>query len=152
MNKEIVATIEKKLFRSETNKMLAGVAGGIAEYFDIDPALVRLLFVLATFFGGSGIPIYIILWIILPSAKGGTIASEATVKENFSEMKNKAKEMTNGMSSKSSTGRGRVIIATVLIGFGALTLLDNFKIFNTHVFWPLLLILIGFLLLRRQDD
>ena len=56
----------KKLYRSVTDKMLGGVCGGLAEYFSIDPVLVRLIFVLAVIFGGSGILAYIILWIIIP--------------------------------------------------------------------------------------
>lgn len=56
----------KKLYRSVTDKMLGGVCGGLAEYFSIDPVIVRLIFVLAVIFGGSGILAYIILWIIIP--------------------------------------------------------------------------------------
>jgi phage shock protein C len=59
---------EKKLMRSTTDKMVAGVCGGLAEYFDIDPTLVRALFVIVTLLGGSGILIYIILWLVMPEA------------------------------------------------------------------------------------
>lgn len=56
----------KKLTRSG-NRMLAGVCGGLAEYFGWDVTVVRLLYVLATFFTAfSGIPVYIILWIVMP--------------------------------------------------------------------------------------
>ncbi len=57
----------KKLYRSETNKMLCGVCSGIAEYFDIDPTLIRLLWVVLTFIGFSGIIAYIIAAIIIPT-------------------------------------------------------------------------------------
>mgnify|MGYP001814888454 CR=1 FL=1 len=58
---------DKQLMRSN-DRMVAGVAGGLAEYFDIDPTLVRILFVLLTLFGGGGLGIltYIVLWIIMP--------------------------------------------------------------------------------------
>jgi phage shock protein C len=58
---------DKKLMRSE-DRMIAGVAGGLAEYFDTDPTLIRILFVLLTLlgFGGLGIITYIVLWIIMP--------------------------------------------------------------------------------------
>lgn len=59
---------EKKLMRSTTDKMVAGVCGGLADYFDIDPTLVRALFVIVTLLGGSGILIYIILWLVMPEA------------------------------------------------------------------------------------
>lgn len=57
---------QKRLTLSETNKQLAGVCGGIGEYFGIDPTLVRLVFVVAAFMGGPGLAAYIILWAIIP--------------------------------------------------------------------------------------
>jgi phage shock protein PspC (stress-responsive transcriptional regulator) len=59
----------KKLFRSPSDKVLGGVAGGIAAYFGADPVLIRLLFVVSIFLGGAGIIAYLILWIITPEAK-----------------------------------------------------------------------------------
>ncbi len=56
----------KRLYRSSTQKMLAGVCGGIGEYFDIDPTLVRLGFVLFSLMGGSGLLAYIIAAIVIP--------------------------------------------------------------------------------------
>lgn len=58
---------DKQLMRSE-DRMVAGVAGGLAEYFAVDPTLIRILFVLLTLlgFGGLGILTYIVLWIIMP--------------------------------------------------------------------------------------
>ena len=56
----------KRLYRSSTNCMLAGVCGGIAEYFNIDPTLVRLAWVLFSALGGSGVLAYIVAVIIIP--------------------------------------------------------------------------------------
>jgi len=56
----------KKLYRSVDNRWLVGVCGGIGEYFDIDPTVIRIVFVLAAFIFGGGLWIYIILWIIMP--------------------------------------------------------------------------------------
>ncbi|MCX6770435.1 MAG: PspC domain-containing protein [Candidatus Micrarchaeota archaeon] len=56
----------KKLYRSKKNRMFAGVCGGIAEYFGIDPMLVRLLFVLAGFAGSAGLIIYLVVWFMIP--------------------------------------------------------------------------------------
>ena len=58
--------MEKKLYKSETNKMLAGVCGGIAEYFNIDSTLVRLGWVVFCALGGSGLLAYIIAALIMP--------------------------------------------------------------------------------------
>ena len=56
----------KRLYRSETNRKVAGVAGGLADYFQVDPTLVRLLFVILTFAGGPGLILYIVLWVVIP--------------------------------------------------------------------------------------
>ncbi len=57
----------KRLYRDERDKLLAGVASGLANYLNVDPAIIRVLFVLLAIFGGSGILVYIVLWIVLPS-------------------------------------------------------------------------------------
>ena len=56
----------KKLYRSDENKMLAGVCGGIAEYFGVDPTLIRLAWVVFSLLGGSGLLAYILAEIIIP--------------------------------------------------------------------------------------
>jgi phage shock protein C len=58
----------KKLFRSRQERMIGGVAGGLGEYLNVDPTLMRLAFVILTFFGGSGIPIYLIMWLVIPES------------------------------------------------------------------------------------
>ena len=58
--------MEKRLYKSNENKMLDGVCGGIAEYFNVDPTLVRLAWVVFSALGGSGIIAYIIAAIIIP--------------------------------------------------------------------------------------
>ena len=62
---------DKKLTRSADDRMLAGVAGGLAEYLDIDAVLIRILFVIIALLGGgfTGILIYVVLWIIMPEAE-----------------------------------------------------------------------------------
>jgi phage shock protein PspC (stress-responsive transcriptional regulator) len=59
----------KRLYRDTENVYIAGVASGIANYFQIDPVVVRLLFVASLFFGGAGVLVYIVLWIVMPEAK-----------------------------------------------------------------------------------
>jgi phage shock protein PspC (stress-responsive transcriptional regulator) len=56
----------KRLYRSTTDRMLGGVCGGVAEYFKVDPTLVRLAWILLTLAWGAGLFLYIIAWIILP--------------------------------------------------------------------------------------
>ena len=56
----------KRLTRSTTDTMIGGVCGGIAETYDLDPPLVRVLFVVATLLGFSGVLLYLILWVVIP--------------------------------------------------------------------------------------
>jgi len=56
----------KKLYRSRDEKMIAGVAGGLAEYLDVDATLVRLVWVLLALLGGGGLLAYLVMWIIMP--------------------------------------------------------------------------------------
>ena len=60
----------KKLTRSRSDRMLAGVCGGLAAYFGLDPSLVRIGYALLTFFTEfAGIPVYLIMWLIVPEEK-----------------------------------------------------------------------------------
>ena len=56
----------RKLYRSRSNRQVAGVCGGLAKRFNVDVTLVRVLFILLGIFGGSGIVLYIAMWIIVP--------------------------------------------------------------------------------------
>ncbi len=58
--------MQKKLYKIEQGKKIDGVCGGIAEYFDIDPTLVRLIWIVFSCWGGSGIVAYIIAAIVMP--------------------------------------------------------------------------------------
>lgn len=64
--------MEKRFYKSTTDKKLAGVCAGVAEYFEVDPTLVRLIWVVFTFAGGAGILAYIIAAIIMPEAPTGS--------------------------------------------------------------------------------
>jgi phage shock protein C len=61
----------RKLYRSRSNRMLAGVCGGLAQYFNTDPTLVRVLFVVLAVLGGSGLLIYLVLWVVVPEEPQG---------------------------------------------------------------------------------
>jgi phage shock protein C len=56
----------RKLYRSKTDRKLAGVCGGLAQYFNLDATLIRVLFVLLAVLGGSGLVLYVAMWIIVP--------------------------------------------------------------------------------------
>lgn len=58
----------KKLYRSNTDRKLCGVCGGFAEYFDLDPTIIRLIFIFLTLFGGGGVLIYLICALVIPKS------------------------------------------------------------------------------------
>lgn len=62
---------QKRLFRSQNNKMIGGVCGGLAEYFDIDPTVVRIAYLLLSILsvGFPGILLYIVCWLVMPLSK-----------------------------------------------------------------------------------
>jgi phage shock protein PspC (stress-responsive transcriptional regulator) len=67
-NADTYNTGQRKLFRDPDNHIISGVCAGIAHYFNVEPVWIRLAFALCTFFGGSGLLLYIILWIVIPKA------------------------------------------------------------------------------------
>ncbi len=69
--------MEEKKLRRSSDKMIAGVCAGLAEYFGIDPVIVRILFVLLALAGGPGLLLYIILWIIMPESSAGSVPPSA---------------------------------------------------------------------------
>ena len=116
-----------RLYRSVTDKAIAGVCGGLAHYFNIDPALVRLAFVVFALAGGASVLLYIVLWIAVPVGEGTPAVALGD--------------------------RGHEVLATVLIAIGALWLLANFGVFtfiNWAFAWPLVLIAAGAALLLRR--
>jgi phage shock protein C len=61
----------RKLYRSRTDRKLGGVCGGLAEYFNLDPTLLRVLFIVLAVLGGSGLIIYLAMWILVPNQPQG---------------------------------------------------------------------------------
>lgn len=70
----------RKLVRSNKSRMIAGVCGGLGEYFAVDPTLIRLLFVFTAIFGGPGLIAYLIFWIVVPQeAEESSIVDSSSV-------------------------------------------------------------------------
>ena len=66
----------KRLYRSETDRWLLGVCGGIGEYFSVDPIIIRILFIIFALVFGGGILLYLILWLIMPMRPPQIVKSE----------------------------------------------------------------------------
>ena len=69
----------KRLYRSQNNRMIAGVAGGLGEFLGIDPTLIRLIFAMSIIFMGTGVLLYLVMWLIVPEED--SIVVEAPVKK-----------------------------------------------------------------------
>ena len=69
---------KQRLYRSTKDKMIAGVCGGLADFFGLDVSLVRLLAVIMALLGGHGVLVYIILWIVVPVQPAGPITVMAS--------------------------------------------------------------------------
>jgi phage shock protein PspC (stress-responsive transcriptional regulator) len=136
--------------------MLGGVCGGIAEYFEIDPVIVRLIAVALFFVGGSAILAYIIALIVIPYEP-----LETAVGQNR-EAAPPATASTTPAAETPRQGSGEAVplfLGIVLIIIGALFLMHNLPIFSPfyywahhyvrHFFWPSLLIVFGVFLIAR---
>lgn len=154
---------KKKLTRSTKDRMIAGVAGGLGEYFDIDPVLIRLAFVLLAWGGGSGAVIYLILWLVLPESGKKYKDSDETIKENSEEIKEKANKMAKGVEGAVNDRNTEVWIgvAIVIMGFfflagtlGVPQFVNPFWYLGILVKygWPLILIAIGLILILKNND
>ncbi len=149
---------DKKLLRKTGDKMIAGVASGIADYFDIDANMVRLLFILLTIFGGSGILLYIILWILIPSDISKNMGGGRDVmRENVREMKETVSEVAKEFKSrpKEKKERSQLGFGIVIVVVGILFLLNNLGIFEmveVQKFWPLLLVFLGIYIVSKNEE
>lgn len=92
-----------RLHKSRTNRVLAGVCGGLGEYFDIDPTFVRLLFALLVIFNGIGILAYIVLWIVMPEESSADLAPRDVVRENIGRIRSDAERLGGQFRPGSAT-------------------------------------------------
>ena len=156
--------MNKKLYRDEYHKTIGGVCAGLAEYFDIDISIMRLVFIFSTFAGGAGLIAYIILWIVLPKKgyqfnnfNNPTVdytvppqqqANQFTTPPPFKDDANQysrygsdpytstdfKQPFVNSMPPKKKSNAG-VIFGMVLIVVGVLVLIDNFDLIPDFDFW-----------------
>lgn len=151
--KGVNLTMNKKLYRSRKDYMIAGVCGGIAEYFEIDSTLVRLLAVLVVLIGGAGVVAYIIAWIVIPK-NPDQVSDEAF--EEREKIKEKVKKGTKDvikevkehfeseeLSHKSEKNR-RILGGIIVIAVGLIFLLNGFFPWvGWNKLWPVILIAVG---------
>lgn len=143
----------QRLYRSSTDRMIAGVCGGLGKYFSVDPTIVRLVFLLLLILGGSGFLLYLILWIVVPDEQQLGAAPRDVMQANTQEMAQSAREFgksvgqaagsSSGDMAQSAARNGPLIFAVILIFLGIWFLLQNLLHIDVGQLWPVILIVIG---------
>lgn len=154
--------MNKTLHRSHNDKIIAGVCGGLAEYFGVDSTIVRLLFVLVVAFGGSGIVLYLLLWLIMPkSIHQPAVLNEENIKEFASEIKDKVNDLKEEFKKKEvaeikNNKHHGGFFGWLLIILGIVFLANNFMPFWLRAqmanFWPLILVFIGLVVIIGRNN
>jgi phage shock protein C len=140
--------MSRRLYRSQTESVLSGVAGGVAEYLDVDPAIVRVVWaLLAIITGGVFFLLYIVMWIVVPTAPEGVEPSDGEpVAAGAS-----APSGWNPQPARRVRGRSRSgswLFGLILIGLGLYFLAREYlPNVDFDRLWPLGLVLLGVLLL-----
>lgn len=141
----------KRLYRSKANRVIAGVCGGLGDYFSLDPVLFRILFVALTLVGGSGILLYIVLIFVIPEeGAAGKVTVEGIVNEVKEGVQKTAEEVK---ADPRWFDNRRNLVAGAIILVGVVALLNQFAIFSWlswNVFWPIVIIGIGVLLIVKR--
>ena len=136
----------KQLYRSSDNKIIAGVCGGLAEYFGWDPTIVRVLFVVLLWPNGLALFIYLLLAIVIP-AKNDLVDPRRSVQQMAQGLKQTVRQVKLGSS--------RNVLAIFLVMVGLILLIRNFvpgylNWFNLSVAFYLLIIGLGFYIILKK--
>ncbi len=132
--------MDKRLYRSRHEKIIGGVCGGLGNYFDIDPTIIRLITVLLFFAKGVGAMAYLIAWIIIPVKPYETENTETTKSESE--------------KHQYSSSWYKYLPGIILIAIGIFLLLQiNFYWFDSELFWAAALIIGGlFLVFHKKKN
>ncbi len=161
----------RRLTRNRRKAAIGGVAAGFADYFDVDPVLVRLGFVLALLLNGAGFLFYIICWVIMPTNEEENVSTQPDPVNPEAqpdpstpggraaeEVRAAGERVVDGVRrSTRDPGRGNIIAGGILVAVGLMFLLDRFSwIFHWPHWlrfsnlWPLILVGVGISLLLRS--
>lgn len=129
--------MSKKLYRSREDKIIGGVCGGLAKYFDVDPTLIRILAVVSIFINGIGIIAYIIAWIIVPLEPSNSNRTEDVSDEEI-----------RVLTTRDKVQRRRIAGGLILVVIGGVFLMYAYiPWFGLRKLWPLILIAIGLVII-----
>jgi phage shock protein PspC (stress-responsive transcriptional regulator) len=131
--------VVSRLYRNKDEKVIAGVCSGLSDYFQIDVAIIRVIFLTTALIWGISILIYIFCWIAMPLK-----SHQQTVDNPLESMETEEQKKERSGSSK----RSKEILAIILIMIGIFATLDNlFTWFYGRMWLPMILIILGLLIL-----
>ncbi len=157
--------MERRFYRSRNDRMIAGVCGGLANYLDVDPTIIRLVMVLLVFANGIGILAYIIMAIIVPPEGSKRTQLKEMMRENVEEIKKTTSELGEKIRRTFGEEEGEAedqdemprrdlnLAGILLIVVGFLFLAANFNLFwwfDWGSLWPLILIAAGLVLILNR--
>ncbi len=154
--------MEKRLYRSRDDRLIFGVCGGLAKYFNIDPVIVRIIAVLLVLASnGAGVIAYIIMAIVVPLESSQVSEPRDVIKENVEEMRQRASQIGDEIRSTlakkgapeemaKTRQRGYNVLGIILIIVGIIFLLATFRLFwwlRWVYLWPFIFVAIGLLII-----
>ena len=132
-----------RLYRSRGDRMLFGVAGGLARYLNVDSSIVRIVWVLLVFAAGAGILLYVVAAFLIPEEPAGYVA--ASVSSSVSAGEGPATDPS--ANGRRDTGGGAILLGLILVLVGGWLLLERFlPALEGRVVWPAILIIVGLVL------
>jgi phage shock protein PspC (stress-responsive transcriptional regulator) len=143
-------THNKRLYRSSNNRVVFGVAGGLGEYFNIDPIIFRILFVALVLGGGFGLIAYLLLAFFVPSEPRGASGTAAADSTDFGQRaRGLGRELEQAVAGIEGR-RGTLGLVIILIGlFLLLNQVSPWPIFSWGIIWAVVIMLIGFYIMRQ---
>jgi phage shock protein C len=156
--------VNRRLYRSRTDRVMQGVAGGVAEYLDVDPTIVRVIWaLLALVTGGVFAALYIVMWAIVPEGPAPAAPAESGATGSDPVTGQPAPPSRSTWSAqpiarhRRGSGSGSYVVGLILVGLGLYFLVrDYFPGINLDRLWPLGLVVLGVVLLfvamRRRPE
>ncbi len=142
----------RRLYRLTDRNILGGVCAGLADYFGVDAMLVRLIFIVLAAANGTGVFIYLLLWIILPDVSQSELPPSDYMHANVADIKATAKNFRQTIRDHRREN-GSHFGGIILIAIGAVFLLHNFgflAFWEIGALWPILLIALGLAIIYHQ--
>lgn len=141
----------KKLQRSNANRVVFGVCGGLGEYFNVDPLIFRLIFIVFTLGAGSGVIIYLVLAFLIPKEPLPGVNESGS---QMIDVKTRIEMLVSELHELRGLSKRRKIFGLIVVCLGIFLLLNQllpWKIFDWGVLWAVLIIYLGVLVLRGKS-